>query len=174
VVRLLGRDRQRRDRDLAGGLLSQGIGAALLGLVIAALLCHFLFYYVPGMLGMKTGLPLYVVGSAQYGTQGGFLMPGFLMGALQFGWLGVNAYFSSLALSPLVGGNVTAVKIIAVLWAALAAFVGLKGIQYVAKVATFLPLIPLAHPADYAGQDPRRRGRFRCQQLVQPVPPKRK
>ena len=28
-------------------------------------------------------------------------------------------------------------------WAALAAFVGLKGIQYVAKVATFLPLIPL-------------------------------
>ena len=29
-------------------------------------------------------------------------------------------------------------------WAALAAFVGLKGIQYVAKVATFLPLIPLA------------------------------
>lgn len=128
---------------IAGGLLSQGIGVALLGLVIAALLCHFLFYYVPGMFGMKTGLPLYVVGSAQYGTQGGFLMPGFLMGALQFGWLGVNAYFSSLALSPLVGGNVTAVRIIAILWAALAAFVGLKGIQYVAKVATFLPLIPL-------------------------------
>ena len=26
-------------------------------------------------------------------------MPGFLMGLLQFGWLGVNAYFSSLALA---------------------------------------------------------------------------
>jgi cytosine permease len=30
-----------------------------------------------------------------------------------------------------------------VLWGILAAFMGLKGIQYVAKVATFLPLIPL-------------------------------
>ena len=30
-----------------------------------------------------------------------------------------------------------------VVWGALAAFVGLKGIQYVAKVATYLPLIPL-------------------------------
>ncbi len=129
---------------IPGGVLSQGVGAALLGLVIAALLCHFLFYYVPGMLGLKTGLPLYVVGTSTYGTQGGFLMPGFLMGVLQFGWLGVNAYFSAQALSPLVGGNPAAVKIVAIVWAALAAFVGLKGIQYVAKVATFLPLIPLA------------------------------
>jgi len=126
-----------------GGALSQGVGVALLGLVIAALLCHFLFYLVPGMLGLKTGLPLYVVGSSTYGTQGGFLMPGFLMGVLQFGWLGVNAYFASLALAPLFGGSTIAQQIIAVLWAILAAFVGLKGIQYVAKVATFLPLIPV-------------------------------
>jgi cytosine permease len=129
---------------IPGGVLSSGIGAALLGLVIAALLCHFLFYLVPGLLGLKTGLPLYVVGTSTYGTQGGFLMPGFLMGVLQFGWLGVNAYFSAQALSSLVGGNPVGVKILAILWAALAAFVGLKGIQYVAKVATFLPLIPLA------------------------------
>jgi cytosine permease len=70
-------------------------------------------------------------------------MPGFLMGVLQFGWLGVNAYFASLALAPLFGGGAAAQKIIAVVWAAFAAFVGLKGIQYVAKVATFLPLIPV-------------------------------
>ncbi|MDD4869954.1 MAG: cytosine permease [Kiritimatiellae bacterium] len=127
-----------------GGVLSQGVGVALLGLVVAALLCHFLFYYVPGLLGLKTGLPLYVVGTSTYGTQGGFLMPGFLMGVLQFGWLGVNAFFSAQALSPLVGGNPMAVKVLMVLWAALAAFVGLKGIQYVAKVATYLPLIPVA------------------------------
>jgi cytosine permease len=128
----------------AGGVLSQGVGVALLGLVIAALLCHFLFYLVPGLFGLKTGLPLYVVGSSTYGTQGGLLMPGFLMGVLQFGWLGVNAYFSSLALAPLFNGNPAAQKIVAVVWALLAAFVGLKGIQYVAKVATFLPLLPLA------------------------------
>jgi cytosine permease len=126
-----------------GGVLSQGIGVALLGLVVAALLCHALFYVVPGLLGMKTGLPLYVVGTSTYGVQGGFLMPGFMMGVLQFGWLGVNAYFSSQALAPLFGGSAAAAKVIAVIWAAVAAFVGLKGIQYVAKVATFLPLIPL-------------------------------
>ena len=62
--------------------------------VVAALICHFLFYLVPGMLGMKTGLPLYIVGTSTYGVQGGFLMPGFFMGVLQFGWLAVNAYFA--------------------------------------------------------------------------------
>jgi len=126
-----------------GGVLSQGVGVALLGLVVAALLCHFLFYMVPGLLGLKTGLPLYVVGTSTYGVQGGFLMPGFLMGVLQFGWLGVNAFFASLALAPLFGGSAAAAKVIAVIWAAVAAFVGLKGIQYVAKIATFLPLIPV-------------------------------
>jgi len=129
--------------DAPGGVLGQGIGMAFLGLIIAALLCHFLFYLVPGLLGMKTGLPLYIVGTSTYGAKGGFLMPGFLMGVLQFGWLGVNAYFASLALAPLFGGSEVAQKIIAVVWATLAAFIGLKGIQYVAKVATFLPLIPL-------------------------------
>ena len=62
------------------------------------------------------------------------------MGVLQFGWVGVNVYFSSLALSAMIPIKA---EIIMVLWGALAAFVGLKGIQYVAKVATYLPLIPL-------------------------------
>ncbi len=131
------------DSPAPGGVLGQGIGVALLGLIVAALLCHFLFYLVPGLFGMRTGLPLYVVGTSTYGVQGGLLMPGFLMGILQFGWLGVNAFFASLALAPLFGGSQAAQIVIAVLWPAVAAFVGLKGIQYVAKVATFLPLIPL-------------------------------
>src|ERR1039457_6473866 len=123
-----------------GGLLSCGVGWGFLRIVIAALVCHFLFYLVPGLLGMKTGLPLYIVGTSTFGAQGGFILPGFLMGVLQFGWVGVNVYFSSLALSPML--HVDA-RIIMVIWGALAAFVGLKGIQYVAKVATYLPLIPL-------------------------------
>lgn len=123
-----------------GGSLSQGVGLALGSLVVSALVCHFLFYFVPGMLGMKTGLPLYIVGTSTFGAQGGFLMPGFLMGVLQFGWLGVNIYFSSLALNEMIGLGSPAILMIA--WGVLAAFLGLKGIQYVAKVATFLPLIP--------------------------------
>src|SRR5262245_56614411 len=47
----------------SGGLLSQGLGWALVYLCLAALVCHFFFYLVPGMLGMKTGLPLYIVGT---------------------------------------------------------------------------------------------------------------
>ena len=123
------------------GTLSQGIGWALISLVIAALVCHFLFYLIPGLLGQKTGLPLYIVGTSTFGASGGFIMPGFLMGLLQFGWLGVNIYFSALALADVIPVKA---EILMVVWGILAAFVGLKGIQYVAKVATFLPLIPLA------------------------------
>lgn len=128
-----------------GGLLSCGVGWALLSLVVAALVCHVLFYMVPGMLGMRTGLPLYIVGTSLFGAQGGFILPGFLMGVLQFGWLGVNIFFSSMLLGEFVGleATSTGVKVIMVVWGVLAAFVGLKGIQYVAKVATYLPLIPL-------------------------------
>lgn len=123
-----------------GGTLAQGVGWALLSLVIAALVCHFFFYLVPGLLGMKTGLPLYIVGTSTFGAAGGFLMPGFLMGLLQFGWVGVNVYFSAQALSAMIPVDA---RVIMVIWGALACFVGLKGIQYVAKVATYLPLIPL-------------------------------
>ena len=129
----------------AGGTLAHGLGVALLGLVIAAFLCHFLFYVVPGMLGMKTGLPLYIVGTSTYGVQGGFIMPGFAMGLLQFAWLAVNAFFAGILLcAPLPDDmKATAQPIVAAVWAALGAFMGLKGIKYVARVATFLPLIPL-------------------------------
>jgi len=124
----------------AGGMLSQGLGWGLFSLVIAALVCHFLFYLAPGMFGMKTGLPLYIVGTSTFGATGGFLMPGFLMGLLQFGWLGVNIFFSAQALASFLHCDA---RYLMVVWGILAAFVGLKGIQYVAKVATFMPLIPL-------------------------------
>lgn len=141
--------------NIAVGTLDQaGLGLSLLAIVVAALICHFLFYLVPGMYGMQTGYPLYVIGSSTYGTAGGFLMPGLLMGLLQFGWLGVNIAISAnfivqAAGQPSVvdGAGVftgsTAFTIIAVLWGLAAAFIGVKGIQYVAKVATYLPLVPL-------------------------------
>ncbi len=134
-----------------GGVLSHGLGTALLGLILAALLCHFLYYLVPAMLGMKTGLPLYIVGTSTYGATGGFVMPGFVMGLLQFGWLGVNSCFSAAFLVKPFYPDLGLMEVIStpphivvsILWAAAAAFMGLKGIQYVARVATYLPLIPL-------------------------------
>jgi cytosine permease len=124
-----------------GGALAGGVVWALVSLVLAAVICHFFFYLVPALLGQKTGLPLYIVGTSTYGAQGGFIMPGFLMGVLQFGWLGVNIFFSSVLLSQVIP---LPPQVIMVVWGVLAAFVGLKGIQYVGRVATYLPLIPLA------------------------------
>lgn len=130
------------DSMSANGLSTGGLGATLLGIVLGGVICHYLFYLVPGLLGMRTGLPLYVVGSSVFGTAGALIMPGFLMGALQFGWLGVNTFGSADALAK--GFHAPALYVpLCVIWALGAAFVGLKGIQYVARVATYLPLIPL-------------------------------
>ena len=131
------------DSMSANGLSAGGLLPTLLGIVLAGLICHFLFYLVPGLLGMKSGLPLYVVGTSTFGAIGGLLMPGFLMGLLQFGWLGVNTFGSADALAR--GFHAPWLYIpLCIVWALGAAFVGLKGIQYVAKIATYLPLIPLA------------------------------
>ena len=137
-----------------GGVLSQGLLFALVSLVIAALICHFGFYYVPAMLGMKTGLPLYIVGTSTYGATGGFIMPGFLMGCLQFGWLSVNGFFSGLGLACIIQGATTWEEVnavsggalhisIGITWAVVAAFVGLKGIKYVGMVASYMPVFPI-------------------------------
>lgn len=128
-----------------GGILAHGLCTAICGVIAAALICHFASYLAPGLMGMKTGLPLAVVGTSTYGVLGGFLMPGFFMGVLQFGWLAVNAYFSAELLAGLAGyaskSNVH--MAIGAVWVVAATLVGLKGIRYVAKVATYLPLIPL-------------------------------
>ncbi len=136
-----------------GGTLAAGLVPALLGLLLAAAICHFLFYLVPGMLGMQTGLPLYVVGTSTYGARGGLFMPGFLMGLLQFGWLAVNGWAVGETLCKCFQVGLTPdgavlepgwwYGIIASMWIILAAFVGLKGIQYVGRIGTYLPLIPV-------------------------------
>jgi cytosine permease len=140
-----------------GGVLAAGLVPALLSLVVAALICHLLFYVAPGMLGMRTGLPLYIVGTSTYGVRGGLFMPGVLMGMLQFGWLAVNAWAVakilcdgfSIGMTTLPDGARQVLVpgwphgLIAAAFVLIAAFVGLKGIKYVARVATYLPLIPI-------------------------------
>ncbi|MHB8899429.1 MAG: hypothetical protein ACYC6Y_11830 [Thermoguttaceae bacterium] len=151
-----------------GGVLAQGLGPALIGVILAGFICHFASYLAPAMMGMKTGLPLAVVGTSTYGVQGGFLMPGFFMGVLQFGWLAVNAYFSAMLLAGLADQpqNSPAHMAIGVVWALVAAFVGLKGIQYVAKVATYLPLIPLVILLILVGKTASGIGNFAPSQLT--------
>ena len=70
-----------------GGILSAGVPIALGSVLVSALLCHFCFYYLMARFGQKTGLPLYIIGASTFGAKGGFILPGFFMGILQFGWL---------------------------------------------------------------------------------------
>jgi cytosine permease len=134
--------------ELAGGTLRFGsLGVCLLAVVIAGLLCYALYYRAPAMFGMKTGYPLYVVGSSTFGTTGGYLMPGILMGLLQIGWFAVATFVATTFIlngvgSPSGPGTVPFI-VIGLVWGLSLSFVGAKGIQYVAKIATFLNFIPL-------------------------------
>jgi len=126
-----------------GGMLSAGVGVALGSVLAAALLCHFAFYYLPARFGQKTGLPLYIVGSSTFGATGGFLLPGFLMGLLQFGWLAVNIFGSSMAMNQMFGFTGFPLYVVMAIWGIAAVVAALKGIQYVAKFSTYLPLVPV-------------------------------
>lgn len=162
-------------REIASGTLDlAGIRLCLLALLVAGLFSYALFYRIPATLGMKTGYPLYVVGSSTFGTRGGYLMPGILMGLLQVGWMSVNAFvataFLLTAFGSKAGPGSLPFGVIAAVWALALGYVGAKGIQYVARFALFLNVIPLimilvvftqnvagvtgytpAHPSPYTG-----------------------
>jgi len=136
-------------KAIAGETLAHApLSLCLLGLAIAGLLCYLLYYKAPAMLGMQTGYPLYVVGSSTFGTAGGYIMPGLLMGLLQIGWFAVATLVATDFLLKGVGmkdaapGSVPFI-VVGVIWGLSLSWVGAKGIQYVAKIATYLNFIPL-------------------------------
>jgi len=127
-------------------IIHASLGLCIVALAVAGLLSYALFYYAPAMLGMKTGFPLYVVGSSTFGTLGGYVMPGLLMGLLQIGWFAVGTFFATQFIlngfhSDAKPGSVTFI-VIGIVWGYVMAFVGVKGIQYVAKVSLLLNAIP--------------------------------
>jgi cytosine permease len=122
------------------------LGLCIVALAVAGLLSYGLFYYVPAMLGMQTGYPLYIVGSSTFGTLGGYAMPGLLMGLLQIGWFAVGTFFSTKFIlsgfhSTAQPGSVPFI-VIGVIWGYAMAYIGVMGIQYVAKLSLYLNLIP--------------------------------
>lgn len=131
----------------ANTITQAGVGVCLLGLAAAGLLSYGLYYFVPGMLGMKTGYPLYVVGSSTFGTTGGYLMPGLLMGLLQVGWFCVATFFSAKFILSGLGMDAAPKSVpfivAGIAWGYVMAYVGVKGIGYVSRVATYLNFIPL-------------------------------
>ncbi|MGH9446081.1 MAG: cytosine permease [Terriglobia bacterium] len=130
---------------LAAPTISQaGLGVCVLGLVVAGLLCFALYYYAPGMLGMQTGRTLYIVGTSAFGAQGGYVMPGLLMGLLQIGWFAVATYFATdYILTGLHNSSKTLFTIVAIVWAYGLAWFAIKGITYVARISQYLNWVPL-------------------------------
>lgn len=137
-----------------GALGMTTLGIALLALVCAGGLSVVLFYLVPGLLGMKTGLPLYIVGTSTFGTKGGYFLPGIFMGLLQIGWYSVATFYAAKLVLEGTGFDDHAVSIFgpagkfdvvfvitAVIWGYVFAFLGAKGIKYVASISTFFPLV---------------------------------
>lgn len=124
-----------------------GIGVCLAGIAVAALLSFVLYYYPPAMLGMKTGYPLYVVGSSTFGTKGGYLLPGLLMGALQIGWFAVGTFivtrFILNGFGSDAGPGSLPFVLIGIAWGYTMTWVGVMGIRYVGKVSLYLSAIPL-------------------------------
>ncbi len=96
------------------------------------------------MLGMKTGQPLYVVGTSTFGTTGGYLIPGLMMGFLQVGWVAViGAVAADFIMKGLGQTSRTLFSVIAVVWIYSLGWVAIKGIHYVARVAKYLNWVPL-------------------------------
>ncbi len=134
-------------QGIAGDTLQRAnLGVCLLGLLCAATLCVLLFYFAPAMLGMKTGLPLYVIGSSTFGSYGGYLMPGLLMGALQVGWYSVSTDLATRYILEAFGLPSDRASLpyigVAILWAYAIAFIASRGIAYVARVSLFANIIP--------------------------------
>jgi cytosine permease len=139
-----------------GALKMLGLGGSLMALIVAGAIAFLAFYFVPGMLGMRTGLPLYVVGSSTFGTVGGYFLPGIFMGLLQIGWFSVGTYYAAILILEGIGLPQHAVALygqggqfspvfvaITIVWGIVFALVGAYGIQYVARVATFFPIVPI-------------------------------
>ncbi len=139
-----------------GALRMLGLGGSLIALAVAGGIAFALFYWVPGMLGMKTGLPLYIVGTSTFGTIGGYFLPGIFMGLLQIGWYSVGTYYAALLILKGIGlpqyavslygegGQFSLVFLITtILWGYIFALIGAWGIKYVARVATFFPIVPI-------------------------------
>lgn len=129
---------------MAENTLSQAsVATCLAGLLVGGLIAWLLFYTAPAMLGMKTGRPLYIVGTSTFGVQGNYL-PGFLMGLLQVGFIGVITYLvATYILAAAHTQSQAALIVISIIWAYALAWFAMRGIGHVARLGNIFNWIPL-------------------------------
>jgi cytosine permease len=73
-----------------GGLLP-----AVLGALVAGLLCYCLLYYAPAMWGFKSGQPLTTLGTSTFGVTGARWLTGILIGLVQVVWFAVATFYAT-------------------------------------------------------------------------------
>jgi cytosine permease len=131
--------------QLAGPTIGNAsVFACLWALLLAGFLCFAFYYYVPAMLGMQTGYSLYVVGASTFGTTGGYLMPGLLMGALQIGWVAVIGSVAGAFIMKGLGKSYSGLFAVVVLvWIYSLGWIAVKGIHHVGKAAKYVSWVPL-------------------------------
>jgi len=131
---------------MAAALQYGSLWAAVVGLFLGALFC-FVLYYIPAILGLTTGMPLYVVGSSTFGTHGGILMPGLLMGVLQVGWHAVFTFSAASFFMSAIGSDAApgsaSFWLVCTIWGLIFAFVGAVGIKWLGWLSSWLPVFPL-------------------------------
>ena len=133
------------------------VSVSLLGLLVAGLLCFGLYYYVPAMLGMQTGRNLYVVGSSTFGTTGGFLIPGILMGLLQVGWVAVDGTLAShFIMQGLNQTSRTLYSVIVIVWLYSLGMGSYQRTQLRQRVRQVHELGSVRHDADRTVDQPQR------------------
>jgi MFS family permease len=92
---------------------------------------------------MRTGLPLYIVGTSTFGTKGGYFIPGIFMGLLQIGWYSVATFIATDLIINGLGLPAYVFYPMAIVWGLLFAVIGALGIGYVAKMSQFFPIVPI-------------------------------
>jgi len=145
--------------DLGKALRLGNLGTVMIGVIIAGGLSFGLYYVFSGIWGMRTGLPLYIVGTSTFGTKGGYFIPGIFMGLLQMGWYSVATWLATQLVIKGFGGKAVTLLgplkaeasagwvilfiVVAIVWGYFFAFLGAKGLKYVARMARIFPIVPI-------------------------------
>ncbi len=83
-----------------------GIGPAVLGALVAGILCYRLLYHVPATWGFRTGRTLDELGAGTFGAAGAHVLTGVLVGLAEVVWFAVaTGYATELTLEGLVACN---------------------------------------------------------------------
>lgn len=135
-----------------GTIRHASLGIVFLGIVLGGAFSYALLYYIPSVLGMQTGYPAGVIGSSTFGSRGGLVVPGLVLGLVQAMMMGAAVYHAATLVTIGAGGEARPTSLpfaaAAAVWCALFALLGARGIPMAARLALWVsPILLLLFPA---------------------------